>query len=115
MHDVGRVEGDRVSDAGREPDGQALRAAGRELVAGRRDEQRDGGTTLERGRSRIGANAEPWGFEYVLTACVVRSVTRIVTSTFVRPEAKNQKCPLSAQPSRAFTTISRLLESKNQK
>src|SRR5258708_33561325 len=61
-----------------------------------------------------GWNGVPSGLTYVRDAPVAPSTTVSVVLTLVRPPAKTQWAPLSAQPSRTLTSSSTLLAAKNQ-
>src|SRR5262245_20834258 len=73
------------------------------------------GGLAKRPVSWIGWKAAPCGLTYTFTSPVSVSVTVMITFTFVSPPAKTQKFPLRARPSTTLTTISTLLDEKNQK
>ena len=109
------AEGDPVGHARREPDRRAVGPAGRELVTGERDEQRDRRAARKGVRVEDGLEGDSERVRVDPSSRVIVSVTVISTSRFVRPAEKNQKWPLTAQPSSVLTTSSTLSGSKNQK
>src|SRR5579864_335047 len=63
--------------------------------------------------SWIGWKGVPCLLWYCVMSPVWESVTVMITSTLVRPPAKNQYLLLSPQPLSTFTTASTLSEEKN--